>query len=215
MEIPALGQPAACWRVFGHPPGGRNTPLAHDKKERYSMKVDPRIPATIVALRTRAVARRGFLLCALFSLAIVPSAWSANADRKPLPAIPMAVFDTINISSETPPPGFDVSFEGVFTSIIGTKVVTGTSRMDVKFVTTDIVECIFTWVSSVGTLVVKSVCVLSDGHGTWHIVDGTGRYKNFKGIGTQTFGALSPGGPFTDFERFAGIATDDKHGDKQ
>jgi hypothetical protein len=34
-----------------------------------------------------------------------------------------------------------VSFEGVFTSIIGTEVVTGTSRMDVHFVTSDIVHC--------------------------------------------------------------------------
>ena len=157
--------------------------------------------------------RRAFLICALCSLAIVTSASSANADRS-LPAIPMAVYDTFNISRKTPPPGFDVSFEGVFTSIIGTEVATGTSRMDVKFVTPDIVHCKFTWVCSVGTLVVKSVCVLSNGHGTWRIAGGTGRYKNFKGIGTETFGALS-GGPFTNYERFAGIATNDEHGDDE
>ena len=108
-----------------------------------------------------------------------------------------------------------MSFEGVFTSIIGTEVVTGTSRMDVHFVTSDIVHCKFTWVSSVGTLVVRSVCVLSNGHGAWHIASGTGRYKDFKGVGTETFGKLSPGGPFTDFERFAGIATNDEDGDKE
>src|SRR6267142_7041333 len=126
----------------------------------------------------------------------------------------MAVLDTFSRSSATPPPGYEVSFEGVFTSIIGTEVVSGTSRMDVHFVTSDIVECKFTWVSSVGTLVVRSVCVLSNGHGAWHIAGGTGRYKHFKGVGTETFGKLSPGGTFTDFERFAGIATNDEDGDK-
>jgi hypothetical protein len=176
------------------------------------MKVDPKIPTTIVARRARAIARRGFLLCALFSLAIVPSAWSANSDQ-PRPAIPIAVLDTFHISTATPPPGFEVSFEGVFTSIIGTEVVSGTSRMDVHFVTSDIVHCKFTWVSSVGTLVVRSVCVLSNGHGAWHIARGTGRYKNFKGVGTETFGKLAPGGPFTDFERFAGIVTNGEDGD--
>lgn len=130
------------------------------------------------------------------------------------PAIPMAVLDTFSRSTATPPPGFEVSFEGEFTSIIGTEVVSGTSRMDVHFMTSDCVECKFTWVSSVGTLVVRSVCVLSDGHGTWHIARGTGRYKHFKGIGTETFGTLSPGGAFTNFERFAGIVTNDEDGDK-
>jgi hypothetical protein len=70
-------------------------------------------------------------------------------------------------------------------------------------------------VSSVGTLVVKSVCVLSNGHGTWRIARGTGRYKHFKGFGTETFGQLSSGGLFTDYERFAGIATNDEDGDKE
>jgi hypothetical protein len=54
--------------------------------------------------------------------------------------------------------------------------------------------------------------VLSNGHGTWRIASGTGRYKHFKGIGTETFGSLSPGGRYTDYERFAGTATNDKDG---
>jgi hypothetical protein len=171
------------------------------------MNYKSRIRGTVMAVLTR----RAFLICALCSLAIVTSA-SANADR-PFPAIPMAVYDTFSISTKHAPDGYDVSFEGVFTSIIGRDVQTGTSRMDVKFVTNDIVHCKFTWVCSVGTLVLKSVCVLSNGHGTWHIAGGTGRYKNFKGIGTETFGPLPAGGPFTDYERFAGIVTNDKHGD--
>lgn len=176
------------------------------------MKVNSRIPATIVEVSTRTIARRGFLLCALiFSLAIVAPASSANADQP----IPVAVYDTFSFTPDTAP-GFDASFVGVFTSIIGTEVVSGTSRMDVKFVTADIVHCKFTWVSAVGTLVVRSVCVLTNGHGTWHVASGTGRYKNFKAVGTQTFGSLPGGsGPFTDYERFAGIATNVKHGDKE
>jgi len=153
--------------------------------------------------------RRGFLLCALFSLAIVAAAWPANADQP----VPMAVYDTFAIDG-TPPPGYNVSFVGKFTSIIGTEVVTGTSRMDVAFVTADIVHCQFTWVSSVGTLVVKSVCVLSNGHGTWHVESGTGRYEHFKAIGTETFGQLPAGGPFTNYERFAGFTTNDGKDDK-
>jgi len=61
------------------------------------------------------------------------------------------------------------------------------------------------------------LCVLSQGHGTWHVdvEKSTGRYKNFKAVGTETFGKLSPGQVFTDFERFAGIGTFDKHGDDE
>ncbi len=182
------------------------------------MKGNTRILATIVSVRTRAIARRGFLLCALlFSLAIVAPARSANADQP----IPVAVLDTFNKIS-TPAPGFTVSFVGVFTSIIGSDdigvanddVVTGTSRMDVLIVG-DIAYCKFTWVSSVGTLVVRSVCVFSSGHGTWHVESGTGRYKHFKAVGTQTFGRLPSGGPFTNYERFAGITTNDEHGDNE
>ena len=174
------------------------------------MTVHSRIPTATSAVRTRAVARRGFLLCALFSLAIVAGASPAYADQP----IPMAVLDTFTRSSATPPPGYEVSFEGVFTSIIGTEVVSGTSRMDVHFVTTDIVHCKFTWVSPVGTIVVHSVCVLSNGHGAWHVHRGTGRYEHFKAVGTETFGSLAPGGSYTMFERFAGIVTDEKDGDE-
>jgi hypothetical protein len=188
----------------------------HAMKERYKMNYKSRIPATIMAVLTRTVTRRGFLICALIcvcSLAIVASARKATGDQP----IPVAVLDTFSISQATPPTGFDVSFEGVVTAIIGTDVVTGTSRMDVKFVTGDIVHCKFTWVSSDGngTLVLASVCVLSQGHGTWHVVKGTGRYKNFKAVGTETFGPLPTGSAFTDFERFAGVGTFDKHDDDE
>jgi len=165
----------------------------------------------------RTVTRRGLLICLLCSLAIVASVWSAPAGGP----VPLAVLDTFNISGATPPDGYDVSFEGVFTSIIGRDVASGTSRMDVKFVTSDIVHCKFTWVRSdgKGTLVLASVCVLSNGHGAWHVESGTGRYKNFTAVGTETFGPLT-GGPFTNFERFAGIGEfgghgGDEHGGKQ
>ena len=70
-----------------------------------------------------------------------------------------------------------------------------------------------------GELVLASVCVLSDGHGAWHVESGTGRYKNFTAVGTETFGPLTTG-PFTNFERFAGIGEfgghgGDEHGGKQ
>jgi hypothetical protein len=171
------------------------------------MNYKSRIPATIMAVLTRTVIRT-FLICALCSLAIVAPAWSATADQP----IPMAVLDTFN-RTFPPAPGFDASFVGVFTSIIGTEVATGTSRMDVKFVTADIVHCKFTWVRSdgQGNLVLASVCVLSQGHGAWHVEKGTGRYESFKAVGTETFGAFSGPG-YAMFERFAGIGTDGEHG---
>ena len=171
------------------------------------MNYKSRIPATIMAVLTRTVMRT-FLICALCSLGIVAS---ATADQP----IPVAVLDTFSPTTVTP--GFTVSFVGKFTAIIGTEVVRGTSRMDVLVTAGGIAHCVFTWVRSdgKGTLVVASVCVLPDGHGTWQVEKGTGVFKNFKAIGTQTFGPLPPGGPFTNFERFAGITTDDKHGDDE
>ena len=178
------------------------------------MNYKSRIPATIIAvLRTKT--RRGFLICALSlcSLAIVASAWKGTTDQP----IALAVLDTFKQIATAP--GFDLSTAGVFTAIIGKDVLTGTSQMDVN-VTGDIARCRFTWVPSdgSGSLVLASVCVLSQGHGTRHVAKGTGRYENFKAVGTETFGKLPPelqppGQAFTDFERFAGIGTFDKHHD--
>ena len=173
---------------------------------------ESRIPSTILAVLTRRVTRRGFLIGAVCSLAIVASAWSATTDQS---LIPVALYDTFNRSSATPPEGFDVSFEGVVTAIIGTEVFNGTSRMDVKVMPGgDIVHCKFTYVTPDGTLVLRSVCVLSQGHGTWHVEKGTRRFKNFKAVGTETFGALF-GQKFAQFERFAGIGQFDKHDDDE
>ena len=179
------------------------------------MNHESRIPATIMSVltRTRTVTRTGFLIFALCSLAIVPSS-VADQDRDQ--PIPLAVYDTFK-RVFPPTPGFGSSWAGVFTSIIGTDVATGTSRMDVN-VAAGIARCRFTWVRSdgSGTLVVRSVCVLANGHGTWHVESGTGRYENFKAVGTETFGALLPNpAGFTDFERFAGIGTDREHGDDE
>ena len=181
------------------------------------MNYKSRIPATIMAVLTRT--RRGFVICALCSLAIVASAWSATEDQPTGPVIPVAILDTFKVT--TTAPGFGSSFAGVFTAIIDEEVVTGTSRMDVN-ATGGIARCKFTYVRSdgKGTLVLKSVCVLADGHGTWHVEKGTGCYKNFWAVGTETFGPFfRPGQTFTNFERFAGIGKykkdgDDEHGDK-
>lgn len=175
------------------------------------MSPKSRIPTTIMAVltRTRTVTRTGFLIFALCLLAIVPSS-VADQDRDQ--PIPMAVYDTFK-RVFPPAPGFGSSWEGVFKSIIGTEVAAGTSRMDVN-VAAGVARCRFTWVRSDGhgTLVVRSVCVLADGHGTWHVESGTGRYENFKAVGTETFGGLPPNpAGFTDYERFAGIGTDDEH----
>ena len=102
--------------------------------------------------------------------------------------------------------------------LIGPDVLTGTSRMDVN-VAAGIAYCRFTWViPGVGTLVTSSsVCKLAGGNGigAWSIEKGTGSFKHFKAVGTETFGGISPptAEGFDNFERFAGIGTFDKHGD--
>ena len=182
------------------------------------MNYKSRITATILVLRT--VTPRGLLICALCSLAIVASTWSATASDSSSRAnepVPIAIYDTFSASPTTSPPaGFDRSFVGVFTAIIGADVVTGASQMDVCLpaVPGGVIRCRFTYVRSdgEGTIVLASVCVLSQGHGAWRVETGSGRYRNFKAVGTETFGKLPPGGQFTDFERFAGIGTFDRHG---
>ena len=182
------------------------------------MNYKSRITATVLVLRT--VTPRVFLLCALCAVAIVASAWSATASDSSSRAnepVPIAIYDTFSVSPTTiPPEGFDRSFVGVFTAIIGTDVVTGASQMDVCLpaVPGGVITCRFTYVRSdgEGSIVLASVCVISQGHGAWHIEAGTGRYRNFKAVGTETFGRLPAGGQFTDFERFAGIGTFDRHG---
>src|SRR5713226_10377207 len=69
------------------------------------------------------------------SLAIVASGPSATEDQPIIPvAIPVAILDTFPISRDaTTTPGFNASWTGVFTSIIGEDVASGASRMDVNF----------------------------------------------------------------------------------
>ena len=187
-----------------------------------------RIKAILVL---RPMTPRGFLICALCLTAIVASTWSATANQPGRVAafdgssnssrasepVPIAIYDTFSVSpTTTPPAGFDRSFVGVFTAIIGTDVVTGASQMDVCLpdVPGGVIRCRFTYVRSdgEGSIVLASVCVISQGHGAWHLETGTGLYRNFKAVGTETFGRLPLGGQFTDFERFAGIGTFDRHG---
>lgn len=131
--------------------------------------------------------------------------------------IPVAIYDTFKRDLITPTPGFGSTWRGVVTVIIGPDVFNGTSRMDVN-VTAGIAHCVFTWViPGEGTIVTKySVCKLAeDGIGAWSIEKGTGRFKHFKAVGTETFGGISPptAEGFDNFERFAGIGTFDEHGD--
>src|SRR5437879_3552012 len=135
-------------------------------------------------------------------------------------SIPVAIYDTFK-RELTPTPGFLSSWAGVVTVIIGPDVLTGTSRMDVN-VAAGIAYCRFTWViPGVGTLVTSSsVCKLAGGNGigAWSIEQGTGSFKHFKAVGTETFGPIPPNDPalalgFTDYEKFAGIGTFNKHGE--
>lgn len=126
LQLENSWQPVVKDRLLTHRGSDQAKPAWHAMCQ---VNYKSRIPATIMAVLPRTVTRRGFLICALCSLAIVGSAWSATTN----PAIcPVALYDTFSRSAATPPTGFDVSFEGVFTAIIGTDVVSGTSRMDVK-----------------------------------------------------------------------------------
>ena len=156
----------------------------------------------------------------LFQTSITQADGNERRDRD-LP-VPVAIYDTFKRDTNNPTPGFRSTWRGVVTVIIGSDVLTGTSRMDVKAVTNGIAYCKFTWViPGVGTLVTSSsVCKLAGGNGigAWSIEEGTGIFKHFKAVGTETFGSVPPTDPafalgFTDFERFAGIGTFDEHGD--
>ena len=149
----------------------------------------------------------------LFQTSITRADGNERRDRDN--PIPVAIWHTDN-DLAAPAPGFDVSAVGAVKAIIGTEVIKGTARMDIKFRPPDpivgvVADCVFTWVFGQGTLVLHSVCTVPESHGTWSVVSGTGRFENIKGIGTQTFGPLA-GPPFTRFERFAGTFTHGKHG---
>jgi hypothetical protein len=174
-------------------------------KERYKMKSNSRIPATIMAVPTRTATRRNFLICALCSLAMVASAWSVAADQ------PVSIYHTYN-KLATPNPGFNSSWVGPATLVIGTDaLIAPASKMDV-IVTGDITHCTYTYtIEGQGTLVIAAVC-WSGGHGAWHVAKGTGVFRHFKGMGTQEFGPLPAGSAFAQFERFAGTGIFKRHG---
>ena len=178
------------------------------------MKANPRITGTIRAVLSCTMTRRSVLICALCSLAIVASARSAS-DGRP---IPVSIYHTYKMV--TPPaPGFGSSSEGPFTAVIGEDTASGTGRMDVN-ASAGIARCKFTFVRSdgKGTLVLRAVCFTADGHGAWHVEEGTGCYKHFEGIGTETFGpraSIKGGVMYTNFEEFGGFGAFDKHGDDE
>ncbi|PYJ63631.1 MAG: hypothetical protein DME24_00960 [Verrucomicrobia bacterium] len=175
-------------------------------KERYKMKSNSSIPASIMAVPTRTATRRNFLICALCSLAMVASAWSVAADE------PVSIYHTYN-QLATPNRGFNSSWVGPATLVIGTYALTApSSTMDV-IVTGDVTHCTYTYtIEGQGTLVITAVCFRVEGHGAWHVAKSTGVFEHFKGSGTQEFGPLPAGSAFAQFERFAGTGTLKKHG---
>ena len=186
------------------------------------MTANPPITATIGEVLRRTVTRRNVLIGALSSVAMTASARSAQSATHD-PRVPVSIYHTYKMITPAAS-GFATSSEGPFTAVIGEDTASGRGRMDVN-ASAGIAHCKFTFVRSdnTGTLVLRSVCVTADAHGAWHVEEGTGRYKNFQAVGTETFGpraSIKDGVMYTNFEQFAGIGGfeergDDEHGDDE
>jgi len=135
------------------------------------MKCGLRIAATIVAGRTRTVARRGLLIGALLSLAMVAADGQATA----APPTPVFLIEADNIIGGS---ATEIVSEGVFTGTIGTVPVSGTTHMEVRVVGQTF-HCTHTWVSGASTLVFDSDCNMMTLNGQWRDVSGTGIFANF------------------------------------
>ncbi len=182
------------------------------------MKSNSNVSTTILGVLTRAVTRRGLLACALCSLAIGASAWSASADE----TVPVTILGTWN-KLATPNPGFSSSWAGIATLVVGTDPLTATVTMDVVATPTPsggISHCtyVYTLDNGAGTLVLHAVCWSTpDGnHGNWQVGKSTGVFEGFKGLGTSTFGNLPSTSKYMMYERFQGTGKheDRDHGDQ-
>ena len=166
------------------------------------MKHNTRIPATFVAVRTHTLARRGFLLCALFSLAIVATGWSATADSK----------TPVSLDQKMVYTGPGLFWTGTFTGNIGDLVISGTTTMTVVLPADKFFKeghCTHTFYAKdgtgtiVGTIVAHSKCNFETGIGHWRVESATGIFEGFNANGSQTFPSV---GGF-DYELLDGFVT--------
>jgi len=129
------------------------------------------IPATIVAVRTGIVARRGFLMGVLGSLVMAASALSAQA------AEPQPIYIDIHdfaISDDTAVGTFE-STGAIETSGLESQV------FRVEGLT---LHCVHTLSAAEGTIVIHSQCNMITNVGQWRIVSGTGAYSGLRGNGS-------------------------------
>jgi hypothetical protein len=119
---------------------------------------------------TIATVRRGFLLCALFSLVVVAAGGRATAGL-PVSVSLIEADDFTGVASPT--------VAGVFQGTIGTESVSGTTAMDVRFEGPTF-HCTHTWTASDGsTLVIHSDCNMMTLNGEWRVTYGDGIFANF------------------------------------
>jgi hypothetical protein len=136
------------------------------------MKSGFRMLAAVAAGRTLTIARRGLLICALFSLAMVAAGGRATA----APATPVSLTEADNIVGATANHLFAA---GIFEGTIGTEAVSGTTSMDVRVVGNTF-HCVHTWTASDGsTLVLHSDCNMMTLNGQWRVVYGDGMFAGF------------------------------------
>jgi hypothetical protein len=166
------------------------------------MKCGFKIPATIAMGHTRRVARRGLLICALFSLVVVAVGGRASAG----PPVSVSFIEADDVVGAT---ANHVFVEGVFQGTIGTESVSGTTAMDVR-VEAETFHCTHTWTASDGsTLVIHSDCNMMTLNGQWRVVYGDGIFANFFAEGSLYMdldGYVLDGVPYNVAEIYSGTA---------
>jgi hypothetical protein len=136
------------------------------------MKRNSRTVAVIVAGCARTAARRGLLICALFSLVMIAAGGRATAG----PSTAVSLTEADNIVGEAANHLFAA---GIFEGTIGTEAVSGTTSMDVRVVGNTF-HCVHTWTASDGsTLIINSDCNMMTLNGQWRVVYGDGMFANF------------------------------------
>jgi hypothetical protein len=138
------------------------------------------------------VTRRGLLICALLSLAMVAGSGRATA----APPVPVSLIEADNFVGGT---ATDILLEGVFTGTIGTVAVSGTTHME-TIVVGNTFHCTHEWAASDGSLLVlASNCNMGTMNGQWHVVYGDGIFANlFEGSLMMDLDGYNLGG--TDYD---------------
>ena len=117
-------------------------------------------------------ARRGLLICALLSLAMLAAGGQATAARP----TPVSLIEADNVVASTPTQEFDA---GVFKGTVGTVPVSGTTLMEVTVVGQTF-HCVHSWVEADGSvLVIHSDCNAITLNGQWRVVYGDGMFAGF------------------------------------